>query len=245
MFNTVYIEFYKLKRSKITFLAPIAALLPTFLVYLTHVRGGESAGSLESLYNLNSFMMNAIMAVVIFTLFSSFIFSREYSENTINTLFTCPISRLRFYIGKIIVIFSFITMTEIINLILITISASMLGYNNISAVLLLNKLEITLITSAMQLALVPIIIFITLHFKNIIPAIAVGIGAVVCNIVVFNGNTVRFVFPWIAPASLANVMAFGGSGNYVLGIASLTITFLVGLILSIIHYMNFDVHSGS
>lgn len=245
MLNTIYIEFYKLKRSKVIFLAPVSAFLPALLALLTHLSGGASAKDIQNMYNLNSIMMNSLMSIVIFALFASYVFNREYTENTINTLFSCSISRTKFFFGKITVIFAFIILTNLFQFIFITLAACLLSYSSITLGFLLKELLIILATAVMQLALVPLDIFITLNSKSIIPSIGFAIGVAVCNLITVNVSSVNFLFPWVVPSSVSYAMASGGKGNYGMGIASLMITFFVGVLISIIQYVHVDVHSGS
>lgn len=88
----LYTELLKLKGSKVLWLIPIGAFFPSLLnlfVLLNQNAMGLKMGWMD-LFGNNVSMMVLMIGPTLLALLTGYIVSREFQENTINSLFTYP-----------------------------------------------------------------------------------------------------------------------------------------------------------
>lgn len=248
MLKIIYSEFLKLKHNKVLWLIILGALLPAFLglasqsyVYKqTHILNWK--GILDS----NLLLMNLLMGPALISLFTGYLVSREYQNNTVNQLFTYPYSRFKFLAGKIIIMLPIIAIILILTYLFSIGFGLLLKHQPMTAKIFWHYAGIYLKMLPMHFAWVPIAVAVSIVGRNYIPAMALGVGAVVFNIIVVQSEYVIF-FPYSAPIILSGAINLNGKAdlNYTNGIVSLLLTFIIPLIFSMIYSTRSDVHSGS
>lgn len=247
MIDLISVEFMKLKRQKIVYLFIIIAIIAALPV-ITGLRESRII-KWETVY-FNSFLtFNLMFGRVIFSLFSAEIFSKEYSNKTINNMLTTPIKRIKFYFAKLIVIFLVTLCTYLLSFLIILIFSLCSKHEPLSGAVMLTIIKMYIITVLFEIGLIPIVTFLGIFSKNIISSVALGIIAVFISLLVVSSKYSAF-FPWCVPILLG--MKYCGRQNYSLstfnslyGFISLGSVFIIGLVLSIGYYKKSDVHSGS
>ena len=112
LYSITSTELKKLKDCKILWAIPTIFLLPNLLIFLVYAFHSKFPIVVWKDYLLTPIMLiNLLLGIGIFALLTGFIFSREYQEHMINNLFTYPISRSDFFVGKLIVMFLIIAVT--------------------------------------------------------------------------------------------------------------------------------------
>lgn len=234
-------EFIKLKKCKILWCIPLCAILPDALIFCIYAFNDKySIVKWNDYVAIAATVFNVFMAVGFFTLIAGFIFSREYQENTINTMFTYPISRVQFFVGKLIVMLILISITTMTSFILLMTSGIIIKHEPLTANILLAYGKSYVLMIIMHFALVPIMAFLSIYNKNMIPSLILGISAACVNIIILN-TPFNTLFPWTVPAILSPHLDGRTYTNYLLGEIVLIITFILGIILSIKSVKN-DVH---
>ncbi|WP_406542133.1 ABC transporter permease [Clostridium ljungdahlii] len=112
MFNIVYSEFLKLKKSYLVIITLIAAIFVPILECIQAL-SNNYRGSSETLRNtlFMNYRVNIevicfqFLYIVFFSLIASYVFSREFTDKTANTLFIYPSSRIKIFIGKLITVY--------------------------------------------------------------------------------------------------------------------------------------------
>ncbi|QEK13128.1 hypothetical protein FQB35_12800 [Crassaminicella thermophila] len=246
MLNLLYTEVLKLKRAKIMWLLPIGGLLPTLLSLIIIINNLKNYNiHWESAFKNNFVFMTLIMGVALFSLISGYVFSREYTENTANTLYTYPVDKSKFIFAKLMVIFIMIYITLAINYVSLLVGGMMLIKEPMTGSLLIDTMKSQLLIGIMFFALSPVSALLGVIGKNVIPPIVLGISGVITNIVVVNSKYI-FLFPWSIPTAYIfreNVdnpgLAYINAGIILTG---MFIIFLIGLIG---YLKKKDVYAGS
>ncbi|QXM06614.1 ABC transporter permease [Crassaminicella indica] len=246
MFNLLYTEVLKLKRAKVMWLLPIGGLLPTLLNIIIIINNLKNYNiHWESAFKNNFVFMTLIMGVALFSLISGYVFSREYTENTVNTLYTYPVDKYKFIFAKLIVIFIMIYITLVINYVSLLVGGMMLIKESITGSLLIDTMKSQLLIGMMFFALTPVSSLLGVIGKNVIPPIVLGISGVITNIVVVNSKYID-VFPWSIPIAYIFRDNIDDPRSVCINagiiLTGMFIIFLIGLIG---YLKKTDIHAGS
>jgi hypothetical protein len=244
--NLLYTESLKLKRNKILWLLPIGGLLPSIL-NLMIIIGNSKHYEMhwEDAFKNNFIFMTLIMGVALFSLISGYVFSREYTENTVNSLYTYPVDPAKFVFAKLMVILMMIYVTLIINYGSILAGGVLVVKEPLTGSLLIETVKKQAMIGIMFFALAPVGAFLGVIGKNVIPPIVLGISGVITNVVVINSKYVD-VFPWCIPT--AYIFREDAEDPKLVCIKAgiiLTSMFVIFLIGLIGYLKKVDVHAGS
>ncbi|MBB6631886.1 ABC transporter permease [Clostridium algidicarnis] len=226
-------EFLKLRKCKVLWCMPLCAFLPDLLIFSMFALNKKFPTVIWETYFTDAIMMiNMLMAIGLFSLLAGFIFSREYQENTINSMFTYPIGRMQFFISKLIVILILISITIMASFILLVLLGLTIKHEPLTLNILLYYTKAYIFMIVMHFALIPLIAFLGIYNKSIIPPIILAVCAITLNLIVMN-TPFNTVFPWSIPTILSPHQNGRTYTNYTLGIIVLCSTFIVGTVLSI------------
>lgn len=118
MLNLISCEMKKLKNSKIIILCVIGAFAVPAMMLIesiqTHFEHPERIFTLSDIYDNSLLYAMLLMNMMICVAIISYIFSREYLDNTLKTVLPIPISRVKLLIGKYFVT---LLLTLLINII--------------------------------------------------------------------------------------------------------------------------------
>lgn len=226
-------EFIKLRKCKVLWCIPLCSLCPNILLFLVYAFNKKFPIVIwEDYFKDVEMIINMLIGIGLFSVLAGFIFSREYQENTVNSMFTYPISRMQFFVGKLIVMFILIFITLISAFILSVFSGLILKHETLTFSILLYYAKAYIFMVIMHFALIPIVAFLSIYNKSIIPPIIVGVSAITLNIIVIN-TKLNTLFPWSIPTILSPNENGRTYTNYALGITVLCASFIIGTILSI------------
>lgn len=248
----IYCEFLKLKRSKIamiaflgTVLTPILSIIFELRTYFT--KPGYVFSFFGTMEGVFLFLM-MIFGPLVFTIMGAFLFSREYTEKTLKTLFVVPISKKKFIMSKFVTLFLCIlilmTLTVIEVAIACTICKLILGTYNFSVLQLLASTIYYLFKiiygSILIFAVITPFIYLALRTNGlIIPMIAVAI--IVLINVVFSTLPISGFIPWTAvyPLLMGLMDNYGGMPGVSLLIIG--VLCIVSMWASISHFEREDI----
>lgn len=241
LYNITNTEIKKIKNCKILWAIPTIALIPNLLVFLIYASNPKFPIVVwENYFLLPVMLINLFLGIGFFALLTGFIFSREYQEHMINNLFTYPISRTNFFIGKLIVMFIIISVTLFSSFVLSILSGLILKHEPLTTALVLEYLKAYILMVIMHFALVPIVAQLSISKRNIIPPIILGICAMALNIIIMN-TPFNTIFPWAIPTIFSPHDGGRTFTNYPLGTFTLLVTFVIGIVLSL-NSLKRDVH---
>ncbi|BCZ49232.1 ABC transporter permease [Clostridium gelidum] len=256
MFNIIYSEFIKLRKSFIFIIALIGGVL------MPGVQFVGAIGTVAEHYNeiqqvsiepfLKSYIGNIeVMSfqftyIIIFSLIAAYIFSREFTDKTSNILYTYPISKIKIFIGKFITIYILILFVYIIQFITTYLSLYIAWGELPSAEFISNDMKVNLYSVLLQFLLIPIPVLIANITKNIIFPIVYGVLGAVIEMLLMGITIKGSIYGQFCPLLLPSLPFYhyhmGDPIDFVITSGSAVITFGVFMFLCIYHCSNADIN---
>ncbi|PES77251.1 ABC transporter permease [Bacillus cereus] len=232
-------ELIKFKGSKLIYITTALQLIPillVFLIYAVNPKYSITETGWSEYYKTIYMFFNIMTGTATFYIFGGYIFAREYQEGTNIILFTSPIPKLKFYCGKLLIVFSFIVFTMIILLILPFFLGMLITNLPFTYGLFIQQLKIVSLMAIMHFCLIPIASFFAIKWKSFLSVVLLMCIVLFLNLILVNvpGNV---LYPWIVPLLFSPHEGIGRTFiNYPIGICSISFIYVVGLILSIYEY---------
>lgn len=239
MITFIQMEFLKLKRSKIFLLSLMGAILPPLLMFIA-VTAFDEGRSFEALFTNVNMYMSAMFAVLIFAIIISYLFGREYSEHTLKTMLTIPISRKKFLISKYIMFLVWIVILTVVTSLSTLIFGFIAGLEGLTLKLIINSFSQLLFANVLLFLTFSPFVFISLLITSMVPAMVGGATLSLINIMVYGQNWAPFV-PWVCPYLIASGEIVKYGANIMVSYGIILTTFLIGLAVSYIYFTKKDV----
>jgi hypothetical protein len=247
MLNILYAEFQKLKATKLIWLILIGAAMPVLLNSLVEFE----TFNWPEFFNNNLIFLNVLLGAPLLSIVAGYVTAREYTDHTINQLFTYPYHRVYFLIGKMKVTLFILLFVHVLNFGLIVLSGHLISAEVITSELFLYYLVIYGWMFVLQSMLIPITMTAGILGKSYIPPIVLGIIAVLINALALSGfedeNSGRIVYSSYFPFSSMIVHLMRSIENHnVDGIIHAlyphSLTFILFFVLNMIYYIRSDVY---
>ncbi len=256
MFNIYRCEMLKLKHTKLYWAICLPAImgnLVSLMVMLPKMTmsGEVASANLQEIFYRQGNVLT-ILGPFMFALITGYIISREYSDRTINQLFTYPVSRNRIFAAKLCVIFTMIFLTSALSsftVIFLGIFKVITGAASIN--MLIIGIRMNLLSSLLSFGTIPLAAAVSMVGKSVIPPMVLGTFASLVTLFLEIGHGMgSILFPWTTP--YLPVREFGegfseiGPNPYTAtAIVVLVVIFLISLAFCQIYYLRSEVHSGS
>ncbi|OAA86031.1 ABC transporter permease [Clostridium ljungdahlii] len=248
MFNIVYSEFLKLKKSYLIIITLIAAVFVPIFECIQSLSNNYS-GSSETLRNtlFMNYRVNIevicfqFLYIIFFSLIASYIFSREFTDKTANILYAYPASRIKIFIGKLLTVYIIIVLAYFVQFIAVYLTLYISWGKLLLPYLIAKDIKVNIYSMLFQFLLMPIPILIGNLTKNIIFPVIYGIlGAISSTFIMLTGIYMQ-MDPLMLPALPIYYFYKGDPIDYVLVISSTVLTFGVFMFLCVYHYINVDI----
>lgn len=191
------------------------------------------------LTNLNMYM-NAVLGVFLYCIIVSYLFGREYTEHTLKSLITRPISRCKYLLGKFLMFLIWILLVVSISFFTTILCSVFGGVSGISLNLAIEYyLRILLGGFLLFLSMSPFV-FIGMVMKNIVPGIICGVISFMINMISYEKPFAPFC-PWMSPFLISSGEIFNYSSGLITPILVLIGVFIIGFILSWIYLVKRDI----
>lgn len=215
-----------------------AAVAPFVVVVATYVH--EPATPFKELfYNVNLYTV-LIIGVPLYGVVTTYLFNREYTENTLKNILTIPVSRVSFIMSKTLLLFMWIMMLTVTAWGITLVLGLLTQFNGINISVLTESLKQFIIGGLLLFILSSPIILLTLVMKNYVPTIIFTVVITLIN--VMGGNSEhRALFPWAAAGDIANdtlLPTYPPEYSYI-GIIA---TALIGFTAMIVYFKKVDIH---
>jgi len=106
--NLVICELLKLRRSKMLLICILGAFVAPILMFVngvrTHYAHPDAVVKLADFFNSSMLYSMLMFSLIVFAVIGAFLFSREYSENTLKTIITIPVAKSKFIISKFVML---------------------------------------------------------------------------------------------------------------------------------------------
>lgn len=181
MFNSIYCEFLKLKKSHFY----LSIILITCVMPLTLFLGWSIQGHYV-IWHAYLFQMEQMtfmfLTIPLSALIAAYIFAREFSYKTMSTLFCYPVNKTKIFFSKLITIAILTAIAIIFQLLLTIFLGFFLNHSQFTSEILFTHLKIALYNILTLYAISPIAILITLLCKNIIVPLIYSFGISISNV---------------------------------------------------------------
>lgn len=256
MFNIYRCEMLKLKHTKLywaVWLPVILGNLVSLLVMLPKMTAsGEAASAnLQEIFYRQGNVFT-ILGPFMFALITGYIIAREYSDRTINQLFTYPVSRIRIFTAKLCVIFTMIFLISALSCMAVILSGTVKVLAGAASFqMLIDGIRMNLLSCLLSFGTIPLAAAVSMVGKSVIPSMVLGTFASLITLFLEIGHGMgTILFPWTTP--YLPVREFGegfaetGPNPYTAtAITILSVLFLISLAFCLTYYRKSETHSGS
>ncbi|MCE1254266.1 MAG: ABC transporter permease [Anaerolineae bacterium] len=244
MVNLLYTELLKLKRSEMFIISLVGACAAPLLCFIGFIsinerRPGDPIFMPDAFWQTNFYIV-ALIGMLLYGVVTSYLFSREYMENTLKSLLTIPVSRLAYIFSKLVLLLLWISTLTLAAWVLTLILGIIGQFQGLNYEVLVSSLKAYMLGGFLLFLLSTPIIFVTLLLKNYVPTVVFTIMIGMVNIVIWQSEYRPF-FPWSAAAVIVQnhfPPEFAPEVAYI----SIAAASLCGLFASIIYFSKSDVH---
>ena len=219
-------EFIKLKHSKIFLLTVLGALTLPFLLYLSLISG--NADGFESMLLACNQFTGSMFNIVLFAIVVSYIFGREYTEHSLKTMMTIPLSRGKFILGKYLMLFIWTMILVAITFLSTCFFGYLGGASNITLAGAIECCKEMFITNILLFLSFSPFVFLSLLVPNMVAAMV-------------SSTKYAPYFPWSSSYLIGANEIANYSCNTATSLAIILATFAIGLTISYIYFTKKDV----
>ncbi|MCP3795142.1 ABC transporter permease [Paenibacillus sp. CH40] len=232
-------ELIKLKGSKAFLLSYIILLAVVLLMFgLSAIFYRYSIDNLGWDYYFTNIvsLVNIAAGFISYYILTGHIFAREYQENTHLFMFTTPVTRVKFYFSKLVLIYGFIMVSLFFVLFLSALLGMLITDRPLTMAIWVYQIQVFAKMCVMHAMLIPIASFFAIRWKSIMVVVLL-----VCTAIFLNFIYKSEWYPWIVPYLLSpNERNATIPTNVSIAWLSLSVIFLLGLFLSIWTYQRKD-----
>ena len=194
MFPLLYCEFLKLKRSKMFLISVLGAMVAPIMVFAGLIKAKISEPDkiityLDMLEQTNLYVL-LLFGVIVYGVIAAFLFSREYTENTLKLVLTVPVSKGAFLITKLLMLFLWmmiLTAVAWVSTLVLSIVGNAAEFN---VNVIIQSLEEYFLGSFLLYFSMSPFVFLTLWHKNLVSPIIAAATVVLGNVALANQNTI-------------------------------------------------------
>jgi bacitracin transport system permease protein len=242
--NIVHGEFLKLKRSKMFLICLLGSLTAPIMVFIgllkSHLENPLEIITYGDLLDQTNMYVVLLFGLVVYVVIAAYLFSREYTEHTLKSVITTPVSRAKYITGKYIMFFIWIMFLTLVAWLGTFFFGALGGASDFSwAIVSQSFSHFYAAAILLYLTLTPFV-FITLWMKSLVPAIVVAAAISMGNVALFN-DSLAALFPWTS-AFLLGTDQLGTYGyTPTIPLVIVVVTFLAGLVASFLYFKREDV----
>lgn len=243
LFSLIPLELKKYKRTVLPWMIAGGGLLTSgtaIIMVLTENRHAD-----WETYAVTGLSFTNLLALLLVAVFTGFVFNGENSNNIDNILFTYPISRIRFFLSKNMVLLLFTVLLYLAFFIFTMLFGLVLIEGNPELKFCIKLLEISLILPAVNFILVPVTTLVTILFKGAGTFLFAGMAYFMLYISFINTDIGVYVPACQPDKLLYGFFSPGGmnGSDFITLLTVCTITFLSAIIISAAAYTRQDVSS--
>jgi bacitracin transport system permease protein len=237
------LEFLKIKRSPLIMMSIMGISITPLLLGLIFPK---TADGLESV-TFTSFLENVqllnlmLMGILMFGLITSYVFSKEFEEDTLKSTLVIPIRRSRLLLDKFLVVFVWILSLLFINVIEVIVICMIWGVEGVTLSSIVAAFGLALRDGLIFLPLLTPIVFVTLLIRRYVAGIVFSISVVVINMVALNSEVYYAYYPYTIPLFLTGPVPEEMIISVPISILILLGTGLLGAIGSVVYFRKISI----
>lgn len=247
MLNLIYCELLKLKHSKMLYLSIIGVFATPVMILLeavqTHFEHPKQYFTLNDIYNNSLLYIMLVMNIMVYVAITAYLFSREYSEKTLKTILTVPVSRNKLVAGKFCTLFLWVIVLTVVTWVgifaLSTLYNMIIGMDGFFILVALQWLYKLLLSGVLMFITISPYAFLAERTKGLVtPMIASAVmvmgGAALCN------QDFGALYPWTATYFLISGKIETTGYPVLLSIVSITILSISGFVATFYYFYKED-----
>ncbi|WP_409200436.1 ABC transporter permease [Methanobrevibacter sp. DSM 116169] len=248
MLNIINTEFLKLKRSKMLILLLLGSLVTPSMMIVDaikiHYSNPNGIITLSALFDSNLMYSMLLFGLIVCVLVGTYLFTREYKENTIKNIIPIPVSKISFIISKLIMllilVMSFMLISWTYTVIFSTLFNIMYGLNNFSIIVMIEYLVQMILGGILLFLTITPFFFIGIWTKGIIVPTIAATTVAMGNAGLTN-ESIGALFPWTASFLLINGRLSETGYSELLVISIIGFISIFGFIASILYFQKEDI----
>ena len=239
MFELIEGEFLKLKRSRMFTITLLGSLVPAILLLVMMIKI-ESTFTYSLLFEQSLEYVTLLFGFLLYILLATYIFNREYTEHTLKTILTTPLSKTKLLIGKYLMFFIWAFIITTITFTGTVIAAYLGGISDITLSVGLNSYKEMLISEILLCLSFSPFVVLSLVMPNMVFSMVAGAIFSIINLFVYTSKYAPYI-PWCSPYLISSNEIANYSCNTATSLAILLATFAIGLTISYIYFTKKDV----
>ena len=243
MITFIETEFLKLKRSKIFFITILGALFVPFMLSMGIAyelwQSPDYIFYFKEVFEEMKLFLFLLFGVEVFAIVSAYLFGREYSERTLKSILTTPISKIKYLCGKFLMFFIWTILLVLISYFGLILFGEVIGIKGLTFGIFSETLTSYLYNGVLLFLTMTPFAFFAIWIKSLVPSMIAG-GVVTVGSVMIYGRDLNPLFPWTGSFVLANgeISQYAYSEATTFGI--ILAVFIIGFVLSYIYLYKTD-----
>ena len=241
MLTFIKTEFLKLKHSKIFLLTVLGALSIPSLLYIGLLTGEHA--TFQGILDYYATYACSLFYIIIFTIIIAYLFGREYTEHTLKTILTTPLSKTKLLIGKFCTLLLWIVMLTLVTWAGIFIVCGLYdavftleGYSLLVAIVWLPKF---LFGSILMFLTVSPFVFVAMKTKGFV-APMIGSAVIVMGSAALSNQEWGALYPWTATYFLVQGKLQSTGYPTLLSVSIIILVSAVGFLMTFHHFKKED-----
>lgn len=248
MGNLIYCELLKLKRSKVFLISILGVLATPFMIMVEalqmHFKHPEKIFTLADLYDDSLIYTMLLIGMMVYTVITAYLFSREYMEKTMKTILPIPVLKTSFLASKFCMLFLWIMFLTAVTwagmLALATIYHAVFGLAEFRFGVALIWLGKMLLGGILMYLTITPFAFLAEKAKNLVAPIVVA-AVIVMGSAALTNQDAGALYPWTATFFLVKGKLVGTGYPVWLAISIIALISILGFAATFIYFQKEDI----
>ncbi len=222
----------------------IGAATAPFVCFIAYLKAKSQQPDIPILFtevfSQTNLFIDLLIGVSLYGVITAYLFNREYIENTMKNILTIPVSRTKFFISKLIMLFIWIIGMTLAAWLLTVIFGLIGQFEGISLATSMLALKEYLIGGILLFLLSTPTILVTLLFKNYVSTIVFTLVLTMVNVLIVQSEYIA-LYPWSAVQVIATksfIPEYPPEYSYI----SILATSIIGLVAALVYFQKEDIH---
>jgi len=229
----------------ITVLGALVTPVFIFILHLTmQYRQPDAVLEMTAFYDAALLFTMLMFGPIVYVVITTYLFSREYTENTLKTILTVPVNKLTFILGKFSMLFICIIFLTAITWLGVSIFTvifhAIFGLSEFSATLAIRFLGKMLIGGTLMFLTITPFAFLAIWTKGFVVPLITAATVVLGNMMVVNSDLGE-LFPWVASFFLVADEIELLVHPFPLVVGLIVTVFILGFALSVYYFQREDI----
>ena len=244
MVNLLYCEFLKLKRSKMFFISVLGAMVAPVMVFAGLIKAKitepDKIITYSDMLEQTNLYVLLLFGVIVYGVIAAYLFSREYTENTLKSVLTIPISKEAFLTAKFLMLFVWMMILTAVAWVSTLLLGIVGNAAELSSDVIIQSIKEYFLGAFLLYFTMSPFVFITLWLKNLVTPIIAAATVVLGNVALANED-LAVLFPWTSPYLIASGDIEKYKYSTEIAIIIIFVVFFIGIFTSFVYFKKQDI----